>query len=106
MSGETNPSPTTVNADSSRGRVDAVTEEKIYEELRDDDRVVMRHQIALNLEGFRAALPEFTARPTTRISVVRRGDSAVCVCNHSEFQWFAASSRPTRGFEQTDIQRL
>ena len=35
----------------------------VYGELRDENRVVMRHQIALNIETFRAAPAEFSARP-------------------------------------------
>lgn len=34
-----------------------------YSELQEDNRVVMRHQIALNLESFRAATEEFDSRP-------------------------------------------
>jgi GT2 family glycosyltransferase len=34
-----------------------------YGGLREDNRVVMRHQIALNLESFRAAPEDFQARP-------------------------------------------
>lgn len=36
----------------------------VYGDLRDDNRVVMRHQIALNIDSFRAAPEDFVARPT------------------------------------------
>lgn len=35
----------------------------VYGDLRDDNRVVMRHQIALNIDTFRAAPEDFVARP-------------------------------------------
>lgn len=41
-----------------------IVEDATYGELRDDNRVVMRHQIALNLDAFRAAPEDFQARPT------------------------------------------
>lgn len=37
--------------------------DETYGALRDENRVVMRHQIALNLESFRAAPEAFVARP-------------------------------------------
>jgi GT2 family glycosyltransferase len=40
-----------------------LVEDATYGELREDNRVVMRHQIALNLESFRAAPDDFQARP-------------------------------------------
>lgn len=41
----------------------AVTKDETYGALREDNRVVMRHNIALNLENFAAASEEFTPRP-------------------------------------------
>jgi GT2 family glycosyltransferase len=41
-----------------------LVEDATYGELREDNRVVMRHQIALNLESFRAAPDDFQLRPT------------------------------------------
>src|SRR4051794_37231341 len=41
-----------------------IVEDATYGELRENNRVVMRHQIALNLENFRAAPDDFQARPT------------------------------------------
>lgn len=38
--------------------------DETYSELRERNRVVMRHTIALNLDAFRAASEEFTPRPT------------------------------------------
>lgn len=37
--------------------------DETYGSLRDDDRVVMRHQIALNIESFKSAPDDFVARP-------------------------------------------
>jgi GT2 family glycosyltransferase len=37
--------------------------DETYGELREENRVVMRHQIALNLDSFRAAPEDFVARP-------------------------------------------
>lgn len=38
--------------------------DETYGELREENRVVMRHQIALNLDSFRAAREDFQLRPT------------------------------------------
>lgn len=38
--------------------------DETYGALREDNRVVMRHTIALNIDNFRASSDEFTARPT------------------------------------------
>lgn len=43
--------------------VNPIVLDEIYSSLRDDNRVVMRRAIALNLESFRAAPDEFSARP-------------------------------------------
>jgi len=40
-----------------------ITLDDTYSGLREDNRVVMRHTIALNIESFRAAPDNFTARP-------------------------------------------
>jgi GT2 family glycosyltransferase len=41
-----------------------LVEDATYGGLREDNRVVMRHQIALNLDSFRAAPDDFQLRPT------------------------------------------
>ncbi len=41
-----------------------ITLDETYSGLREDNRVVMRHTIALNIESFRAAPQNFAARPT------------------------------------------
>lgn len=41
-----------------------ITLDDTYSGLREDNRVVMRHTIALNIESFRAAPDNFAARPT------------------------------------------
>jgi GT2 family glycosyltransferase len=46
------------------GSMNPIVEDATYGELRENNRVVMRHQIALNLESFRAAPDDFQARPT------------------------------------------
>lgn len=40
-----------------------LVDDATYGELRENNRVVMRHQIALNLDSFRAAVEDFQARP-------------------------------------------
>lgn len=45
------------------GRVKAMTQDETYGTLRAEDRVVMRHNIALNLDSFSAATDAFTLRP-------------------------------------------
>ncbi|RIK37481.1 MAG: glycosyltransferase family 2 protein [Chloroflexi bacterium] len=40
-----------------------ITTDETYGGLREENRVVMRHQIALNLDSFRAAPADFVARP-------------------------------------------
>ncbi|MEX1019212.1 MAG: glycosyltransferase family 2 protein [Litorilinea sp.] len=42
-----------------------------YSELQSDNRVVMRHQIALNLETFRASNAEFEPRPTREYAALQ-----------------------------------
>jgi GT2 family glycosyltransferase len=44
-------------------RANAVGEDETYSALRADNRVVMRHNIALNLDSFAAATEEFVPRP-------------------------------------------
>ena len=45
------------------GRPNPVAADETYGALRDDNRVVMRHQIALNIDSFRPAADDFVARP-------------------------------------------
>ncbi len=45
------------------GRPNPVAADETYSALRDDNRVVMRHQIALNIDNFRPAADDFVARP-------------------------------------------
>ena len=45
------------------GNSNPIVADETYGSLREDNRVVMRHQIALNLETFRAAPDDFVARP-------------------------------------------
>lgn len=40
-----------------------IVQDATYGELREENRVVMRHQIALNIDNFRAAPEEFAPRP-------------------------------------------
>lgn len=46
------------------GNQNPIVNDATYGGLREDNRVVMRHQIALNLDSFRAARDDFQARPT------------------------------------------
>jgi GT2 family glycosyltransferase len=46
-----------------KGSQNPIVEDATYGELRENNRVVMRHQIALNLDSFRAAPENFQARP-------------------------------------------
>ena len=43
--------------------VNPIAIDETYRGLRDENRVVMRHNIALNLDSFRAAPDDFVARP-------------------------------------------
>ncbi|HXF60127.1 MAG TPA: glycosyltransferase, partial [Caldilineaceae bacterium] len=43
--------------------VNPIVKDQTYGELREAERVVMRHQIALNLDSFRAAPEDFKPRP-------------------------------------------
>lgn len=45
------------------GNANPIVTDETYGGLREENRVVMRHQIALNLEAFRAAPDDFVARP-------------------------------------------
>lgn len=53
-----------VAATSSSTKANPVIADETYGELRDENRVVMRHNIALNIENFRAATDDFAQRPT------------------------------------------
>ena len=44
-------------------RSNAVTQDETYGALRDDNRVVMRHSIALNIDSFIPASEAFNPRP-------------------------------------------
>jgi GT2 family glycosyltransferase len=52
-------------------RSSAVGDEETYNALRADNRVVMRHNIALNLESFSAATETFTPRPERNYASLR-----------------------------------
>ncbi len=43
--------------------VDEAIDDEAYIELRSDNRLVMRHAIALNLDAFKAATDDFELRP-------------------------------------------
>jgi GT2 family glycosyltransferase len=45
------------------GAINPIVVDETYGELREAERVVMRHQIALNIDSFRAAPEAFVARP-------------------------------------------
>jgi GT2 family glycosyltransferase len=67
-------------------RANAVGEDETYSSLRADNRVVMRHNIALNLESFAAATEEFTPRPGrdyTALKTVRPPFFSVVVPNYN-----------------------
>ncbi|MCS6827998.1 MAG: glycosyltransferase family 2 protein [Caldilinea sp.] len=49
--------------DSAEAHRNPIVLDETYSELRERSRVVMRHNIALNLDAFRAASEEFTLRP-------------------------------------------
>jgi GT2 family glycosyltransferase len=53
------------------GSQNRLVDDETYGDLREDNRVVMRHQIALNLESFRAAPVDFVARPTATFPELR-----------------------------------
>lgn len=50
-------------AKAKRAAAKSNTEEDTYDELRQDNRVVMRHNIALNIDSFKASTDEFVPRP-------------------------------------------
>lgn len=52
-------------------RTNAVTEDETYGALREENRVVMRHSIALNLDSFTASTDAFTPRPAREYPALR-----------------------------------
>lgn len=50
-------------ADDATPRENPIVNDETYGALLEDNRVVMRHKIALNLDSFRSSSDEFTARP-------------------------------------------
>ncbi len=50
---------------------DPIAKDETYGTLREENRVVMRHQIALNLDSFRAATEEFAPRPARDYPALR-----------------------------------
>lgn len=53
-----------VAAGAQNTRVNPVVEDETYGDLRQDNRVVMRHSIALNIDNFKASSDDFVPRPT------------------------------------------
>jgi GT2 family glycosyltransferase len=67
-------------------RANAVTDDETYGALRADNRVVMRHNIALNLDVFAAATEEFIPRPQKEYPALRPVTApffSVIVPNHN-----------------------
>jgi GT2 family glycosyltransferase len=54
-----------------RANANPITVDETYSGLREHERVVMRHQIALNLDTFRAAPQDFSARPARSYPLLR-----------------------------------
>lgn len=57
------PAADKAGAAQSTGSSDPIAQDETYDALRGENRVVMRHQIALSLDSFRAATSEFAVRP-------------------------------------------
>lgn len=53
------------------GRSNAVSDDETYGALRQENRVVMRHSIALNLDSFTASTDAFTPRPQREYPALR-----------------------------------
>ena len=49
-----------------------IVKDETYGGLREENRVVMRHQIALNIDSFRSAPEDFNPRPNAPILHCRR----------------------------------
>jgi len=52
-----------VEAGAKNSKANPIVEDKTYGELNEDNRVVMRHAIALNIDNFKASTEGFEARP-------------------------------------------
>lgn len=68
MSEKNNSNPNRKKSDT---RKNAVSKDETYSQLRDANRVVMRHNIALNLESFKAAPDDFSPRPVQEYPPLR-----------------------------------
>ena len=67
-----------------------LVDDATYGELRENNRVVMRHQIALNIESFRASVEDFQARPTRtypELKVVASPFFSIVVPTLNGMQW-------------------
>ena len=67
-----------------------IVDDKTYGELRENNRVVMRHQIALNLESFRAAPDDFQLRPNRSyadLKAVTTPFLSIIIPNLNGMQW-------------------
>ena len=53
-----------------------IVKDETYGGLREENRVVMRHQIALNIDSFRAAPEDFNPRPERTYPLSARGAAA------------------------------
>lgn len=76
--------PVEIPLESRRGN--AVTDDETYGALRADNRLVMRHNIALNLDAFAAATEEFVPRPQKEYPALRPVTApffSVIVPNHN-----------------------
>lgn len=58
-----NPQQRPILMNREQSKLNPVVQDEMYGRLNDDNRVVMRHQIALNLDQFRASTDDFEHRP-------------------------------------------
>lgn len=88
-----------------------IVDNATYGGLREDNRVVMRHQIALNLESFRAAPDDFQLRPTRSfadLTPVASPFLSIIVPNYNGIRWLptlmeALEKQSFRDFEVTVV---
>ena len=83
-----------------------IVDNATYGELRENNRVVMRHQIALNLESFRAAPDDFQLRPTRNYPQLRPTVAPFLSHHSAEFEWDEVVANADGGVGKADFSRL
>lgn len=88
---------------------DPIAQDETYDALRGANRVVMRHQIALNLESFRASSDNFDARPAQDFPTLRSAPTpffSVIIPNYNGGRFLQTLLRALAAQSFTDFETI